>query len=283
MRSTDAAFVAFIDSYLARFISANPLEEPVILSADTGVAKTLPGGMNVEPKLTLYFGTTAIYRGFSRLEMAGRLIRFIRNNGLRFKNDFIRLDAGSVVVDGTGVLLLGGRDHRVAALSATLVANGASLLGDDATLWDPVDRLMYPTGLPITLEVDLAHAAFPGLVPAPRRRRRRGDDAVPRVWPVPLRPDDLGGVAASDPAAIKRVLIVEFRDAGPTTLEPIGLTESVFTASRSVTNLEVWGERSLIALRELFERVPLVRLVTSSIGEAADVVLRSAGTVERAS
>jgi hypothetical protein len=283
VRSTDSTFVDFVDTYLAGFRSPDELEEPAMLSADAGVAKTLPGNVKVEPKMTLYFGTTAIYRGFSHLEMAGRLIRFVRNNGLRFKNDFIRLGAGSVVVDGSAVLLLGGRDHRVAALSAKLVERGASLLGDDVTLWEPVDRLVHPTGLPITLEVDLAHAAFPEIVPAHRRRRGRDQKAIPRVWPVPLKPEDLGGAHALEPAVIGRVLVVEFRDEGPTTLDPIGLGEAVFAGSGSVANLEVWGERSLIALRELYETAPFLRLVTSSIDDAADAVQRALPHMESAS
>ena len=55
-----------------------------------------------------------------------------------------------MVVDGGAVLLLGGGDHRVAALTAKLVASGATLLGDDTTVWEPVDRLVHPVGMPIT-------------------------------------------------------------------------------------------------------------------------------------
>ena len=252
------------------------------MSADCGASKILPGNLKVHPKLNLYFGTTAIYRGFSQLEMAGRLIRFMRNGAIRFKNDFIRLDAGSVIVDGSAVLLLGGGDHRVAALSAALVAKGGSLLGDDVTLWDPVDRFLHPVGFPITLDRDLAHASFPALVPSPPRRRRHNQSAVPRVWPVPLRPGDLGGSYAMQATPIGHVMMVEFRD-GATAVEPIKATQAVFGAARSVRNLEIWGERSLIAFRELYQRVPFFRLATSSVDDAADAIVRSLSDVERVS
>ena len=186
MRSTEPGFVDLIDGFLHDFRADSDLEEPSILSADCGATKTLPGNMKVEPKLTLYFGTTAIYRGFSRLEMAGRLLRFVRGHGLRFKNDFIRLDAGSVVMGNAGILLLGGGDHRVAALSAKLVARGASLLGDDTTVWEPVDRLVHPLGMPVTLDADLAHAAFPELVPVGRSTCSRSRESG-------RRPADLAG------------------------------------------------------------------------------------------
>jgi hypothetical protein len=278
-------FVDLVDHYLVDH--RHPLDDVddcSVISADCGASKTLPGNMKVQAKLTLYFGTTAIYRGFSQLEMAGRLIRFMRNRTIRFKSDYIRLDAGSVVVDGGAVLLLGGRDHRVAALTAALVAKGASLLGDDVTLWEPVDRFLHPVGLPITLDGDLAHATFPETAPAPARRpRRRDESAVPRVWPVPLRPEDLGGSHAFEAAPIRHVLMVELHEGGPTTLEPLDATHAVFEASRSVGNLEVWGERSLIALRELHERVPFVRLAAGSVHEAADAVLHSLPEMERAS
>lgn len=248
-----------------------------MLSADCGTAKNLPGHMKVESKLTLYFGTTAIYRGFSQLEMAGRLIRFMRSNGWRFRNDFIRLEGGSVVVDGGAVLLLGGGDHRVAAIAARLVANGASLLGDDITVWEPVDRLLHPLGMPIVLDADLAHEAFPESVPPPGRRVRVRNDrtAVPRIWPVPLRPEDLGGDQAREPAAIRHVFVVDMVDDAPTTLETLSLSEAVFAASASVRNIEIWGERAMIAFRELYQHVPFSRLVTSSMDEAADALRRS--------
>ncbi len=274
VRSTEAGFVDLVDSFLHDHRTDGDLEEPTILSADCGAAKTLPGTMKVDSKLTLYFSTTAIYRGFSQLEMAGRLLRFVRNHGLRFKNDVIRLDAGSVAMGGAAILLLSGGDHRVSALSAKLVAQGASLLGDDATIWEPVDRLLHPVGMPITLDADLAHAAFPDLVPPVGRRVRARNDqaAIPRIWPVPLRPEELGGSAASEPQAVEQVFVLDFRDEAPTTMEPMGLADAVFAASRSVHNMEIWGERALIAFRELYERVPFVRLTTSSVEEAADAV-----------
>ena len=274
MRSTEPGFADLIDSYLHDHRADADLEDPAILSADCGATKHLPGNMNVESKLTLYFSTTAIYRGFSQLEMAGRLLRFVRKHGLRFRNDVIRLDAGSVVVDGGAVLLLGGGNHRVAALSAKLAASGASLLGDDVTVWEPVDRMVHPVGMPITMDADLAHDSFPELVPPVRRRvrARRGQNEVPHMWPVPIRPEDLGSVTADSPAPIRQVLVVDIHDAGPTTIEPIGLAEAVFAASRSVANLEVWGERALIAFRELYAQVPFSRLSTGSIEEAADAV-----------
>jgi hypothetical protein len=274
VRSTEAGFVDLVDSFLHDHRADGDLEEPTILSADLGAAKTLPGTMKVEPKLTLYFSTTAIYRGFSQLEMAGRLIRFMRKHGLRFRNDVFRLDAGSVVVDGGAVLLLGGGNHRVAALTAKLVAGGATLLGDDATIWEPVDRLVYPVGMPITMDADLAHDSFPELVPPVRRRVRvrRDQSEVPHMWPVPIRPEDLGSAAADGPAPIRNVFVVDIHEGGPTTVEPIGLAEAVFAASRSVANLEIWGERGLIAFRELYEQVPFMRLSTSSIDEGADAV-----------
>ena len=78
---------------------------------------------------------------------------------------------------------------------------------------------------------------------------------------------------ATEPEEIAHVLVVDFRDEGPTTMEPMGLAEAVFAASRSVGNMEIWGERALIALRELYERVPFLRLSTSSVDDAADLVL----------
>jgi hypothetical protein len=277
VRSTEPGFVDLVDGLLDEHRTSADLEKPSILSSDCGSAKILPGDMKIESKLTLYFGTTAIYRGFSQLEMAGRLIRFMRSNGWRFRNDFIRLEAGSVVVDGGAVLLLGGGDHRVAAIAARLVARGASLLGDDMTVWEPVDRLLHPLGMPITLDADLAHEAFPDSVPPPGRRVRVTNDraAVPRIWPVPLRPEDLGGDQAREPAAIRHVFVVDMVDDAPTTLETLSLSEAVFAASASVRNIEIWGERAMIAFRELYQHVPFSRLVTSSVDEAADAVRRS--------
>ena len=81
------------------------------------------------------------------------------------------------------------------------------------------------------------------------------------MWPVPIRPEDLGSAAADGPAPIRHVFVVDIHEDGPTTVEPIGLAEAVFAASRSVANLEIWGERALIAFRELYEQVPFTRLV----------------------
>jgi hypothetical protein len=242
-----------------------------MLSADAGRASI--GNAKVTPKLALYFGTRAIYRGFSQLEMAGRLVRFVRNHGLRFKSDFIRLNAGAVTIDGSGVLLLGANDHRIAAVTAHLVARGGALLGDDAVLWDPVDRTVQPTALPITLQADFGHEAFPDLVAAPRRRRVREGDIVPQVWPVPIDPAELGGRYAEQPAAIRRVYLVQVVDQGPATNRPLGVAEAVFRASASVANIGIWGERALIALRELFEAAPVSAITTERPSDAADAIL----------
>jgi hypothetical protein len=248
-------------------------DEPPGMSADCGVAKDLAGTMRMRPKLTLYFGTIAIYRGFSSHEMAGRMIGFVRDGATRFKDEFVRLHAGSVAVDGGVILLPGAPDSRLQALSAALVARGGSLLGDDLTLLEPVDRLAHPLGLPLLVESGLAAGMFPGIAPPPPRRLRGRQPPVP--WTVPLSPAEVGGASATEPAPLRWVVLPEFRDEGPTSLEPIDGSLAVFATSRSVLNWHIWQERALILIRELLASVPVARLVVSDVDEGAELLMSS--------
>jgi hypothetical protein len=273
VRSTDPSFVELVDALLHPYRRPRPDEdEPPGMSADCGVTKEIPG-MPLRRKLTLYFGTIAIYRGFSFHEMAGRMIGFVRDGATRFRDEFLRLHAGSVAVDGGVILMPGAPDPRLQALSAALVARGGSLLGDDLTLLEPVDRLVHPLGLPLLVESGLASNMFPGTAPLPPRRLRGRQPPVP--WTVPIRPVDVGGGSAVEPAPLRWVVLPEFRDDGPPSLEPIAASMAVFATSRSVLNWHIWQERALILIRELLTTVPVARLVASSIDEGADRLIAS--------
>jgi len=269
VRSTDVR----LSELLGRLLAEARREEgsdAIQFSADLGTERPVPGRAKVTSLKRLFFGSTLIYRGRSMHELAARLISGFRDWTNNRSNEFFRVRAGSLVVDGGAVLLPSAPSSDLAALVA-LAARGGQVgyLGDEITNVDPVMSRAHGIGFPLL--IDGAHMArFPELEADPSRPpRRRGQllpiQARPR-WPVRL--DEIAGVA-SPPTPIRWIVFPRFEGEGPTELRPIGKAEGVFRMSEAALNLHVWAERSFPFMQRLVQDHLVGELRVGDLDEGA--------------
>jgi hypothetical protein len=216
--------------------------------------------------------------------MLARLISSARDVATSHSNQFVRIRAGAVEVDGAALVLPSDPEPRLPALVGSLVGRGAGLLGDELVNAEPILRRIHGVALPLLLDTqDLG--LFPAITdrPAPGRRRgpardREAHRAVTPRWPVSV--EELGGRHA-EPAPIGRIVFPAFEPGASTEFRPIGRADALFRFTRSCLNLNVWGERALILMRELLGSAPTAELVVGSVPEAAELLLRSTAPVAR--
>jgi hypothetical protein len=280
VRSTQGSFLELARPYLAPFAAEpEPGADVMRFSADCGVERTLPGGVRVRGVNTLYRDAVAVFRGRDRREMLARLISSARDVATSHSNQFVRIRAGAAAVGDAAVVLPSDPEPHLSALVGSLAARGAGYLGDELVNLDPILRRVHGVALPLlldTADLDL----FPPIAerPTPGRRRasaprRAASRAITPRWPASV--EELGGRPA-EPAPIGWIVFPTFEPGARTELRPTARAEALFRFTRSCLNLNVWGERALILMRELLESTPTAELVVGSIPEAADLLLRSA-------
>jgi hypothetical protein len=227
-------------------------------------------------KRTLYFGTLPLYRGRGDLEMLGRLIAFVRSMATDRGNEFIRVRAGAVGIGGAAILLPTLAERGLNGLVASLVSLGAEALADDMTRIDPILHQVHPLALPLLLDPDDL-ALFSDLGRTPTRMRRRITEFQRQAMHrQPVAPQELGGALGTEPTPIRWIVFPEFARDDETHLEPAGGAQSLFRFAETRLNLHVWGDRTLVLMRDLLEESPVSRLVVGSAGDAARLVLETA-------
>lgn len=228
----------------------------------------------IEARSRLFVGGLKIYDGFSQEEMVGRLISGVRDIATRASNEFVRVRAGGVVMNEGALLLPSQPSSSLPTLVAVIVRSGAGFLGDEIVNIDPVLRRLHSSSLPLLLDRgDLS--LFPDLNQGPPPRRRSRDrDAGARGPRHAVRLEELGGHRAQ-PVAAGRVVFPSFQPGARTELRAIGKAEALFRFTQSCLNLNVWGDRALILMREMLDAVDVQELVAGSITEAADLLLAS--------
>ena len=248
-----------------------------MFSADLGEDRIIRGGKRLAGKRVLYFNGVQIYRGRLDDEMAAKLVSFCRDLATKNANEFVRIRAGAVTFAGGAVIFPSMPEPHLPALVSLLVRAGSGYLGDEEVHVDPVLWKIHGTGVPILLDEDDL-----GLLPEltreanPRRRRRDSRPETQALTPRRLvAPQELGGRFA-DPAPLRWIVLPEFTPGADTRLEALGGSGALFQIVRSVLNLNTWGDRALLFLRELLDTVPTSRLVVGSLPGASELVLEAA-------
>lgn len=272
VRATDAAFLDLVRPYLGPFRVPQPLEGFRRFSANVGEDRTWPGGKVTRGISTLYLGMLRVYRGRYRKEMAGRLLSLVRDMVTDGQNEFFRVRAGAVVVNGGAVLLPAPPGQHLAGLVALLVQGGAGYVADSMAKIDPVLRRVHGTPLPLMVDEE-DFSLLRGIESPVVRARRDGRRSV--VPPLPVSVEELGGRWA-DPAPLGWIALVSFRPGEETRLEPAGGADALFGFTEAVLNLHVWQDRALLFARDLLESMPVSRLVVGSLPEAADLLIQTA-------
>lgn len=273
VRSTDQGFLDLLRGYLGRHLVDSLEGWATTFSADCGETKQLAGGKVVYGINRLYSGELKIFEGRVRDEMAGRLIGAVRDLATQHSNEYVRVRAGGVVVDGAAVLMPSPPQAHLPALTAMLVQRGAQFLGDEVVNVDPVLRRAH--GLPLPLLIDgFDLPLFPAIERERTRRKVKGapeevQAKTPRR-PVPV--EELGGEEGA-PAPIRGLVFPFFEEGAETRLEPFGGSAALFRFTEATLNLHVWTDRAFVLQRELIEAAAVSRLVVGgSLEEAADVL-----------
>jgi hypothetical protein len=276
VRTTDERFLEMLRGYMGSFRVDEAHVDEVVVSADCGAERVLPGGKRVEGRLNLYFGNMWIYRGRSIEEMVARLAGYLRSMSTYFQDEFVRIRAGAVEINGRALLLPSPPEPHLPSLVGMLLKEGAGYLGDEQVHVEPVLRRVHSSGLP--LMIDSQDVELFSTLNRKRPRRRSGDEPPPDLRAATPRqavaPEELGG-RWGNPAPIGWIVFPKF-DQAETMLEPAGGADAIFRFSQGVMNLHVWGERAFVLMQELIEETPVSRLAVGSLEEAASLLLRTA-------
>lgn len=263
-------------SYIGPHLVTEPGEGATLFSADCGESKTIAGGKVVHGISRLYSNGMKIFEGRVKDEMAGRLVSGVRDLATQHSNEFVRVRAAGVVLDGAAVVLPSPPQAHLPALAGLLVQRGGAFLGDEVVNLDPILRRVHGVPLPLLIDgFDLP--LFPDIERERTRRKMRGTPEeiqakTPRR-PVPV--DELGGSPAP-PSRIGAIVFPFFDEGAETRLEPFGGAPALFRFTEATLNLHVWTDRAFVLQRDLMEAVPVSRLVVGSLVDAADVVAAAA-------
>jgi hypothetical protein len=264
--------------HLARYRVEEAKPGETLFSADCGTERVLPGGRVLRGKHNLYWKSLKIYEGRRYDEMAARLIGFARDWATLLSNEFVRLRAGGVAIDGAALIFPANPQPHLPALMGLLVRSGARYYGDEMVNVDPILRRIH--GLPLPLRIDGQDVSlFPELGLEPSREPRwklevpEGYEGMTTRAAVAV--DAIGGTDA-EPAPIGWIVFPDFEPGAETRLEPLGGAPALFRFTQSVLNLHVWEDRALVLMRDLIESAPVSRLVVGSLEEAADLVIQTA-------
>jgi hypothetical protein len=274
VRSTDARLFELLQRYLRGFHLQEGSDD-ILFSADCGVERRVAGRAQVTSLKRLFFGSTLIYRGRSLHELAARLISGIRDWTNDQSNEFFRVRAGAVAIEGHALLLPSAPSIDLAALVGSLVRGGGiGYIGDEIANVDPILGQAHGVGLPLLIDGGRM-SLFPEIPadPSPPRRRRGQEAPVqarPR-WPVLL--EEIGGNAAP-PTEIRWIVFPEFKQGESTRLEPIAKAEAVFRLSEAALNMHIWTDRALTLMRRLVDEHVVGRLTIGDLQEGADWLAR---------
>jgi hypothetical protein len=212
-----------------------------------------------------------IYHGPDPEAMVGALLLMMRSLSLDYLDEFVRVRGGSVVLEGSGVLLPTPDDRpETATLIALMLSRGAGYLGDDVSLVDPVLRRLHPSAFPLLVDADAASRIGGPGAQGPRRRSRRATRGRHAVALESL------GSRRAEPAPVRWVVFPSFEPGSPTRIDPGGGAMAVFGLSQACANLDVWEERALMLFRGLAEDATVSRLVVGSLEDAADLLTEAA-------
>ena len=281
VRSTDGGFLELLRGYLGGFRIDHASEDTMNFQVDCGTPRALPGGKALRPIANLYLGRLRIFCGPRWDEMAGRLISGVRDMVTARSNEFVRLRAAGVVIDGNAMILPSPPNPHLPALAAMLACAGAGYLGDEVVNIDPILRQVHGIPFPILVDVsDLGY--FPEVNGRARRRPgERASDAERASARTPRRPipvEELRGNRGS-PAQLSRIVFPVFKPGEVTRLGSVMDAEAVFLLMEAMLNAHIWTDRALTLARSLVETTSVDRMIIGTIPEAVDLLMRGEAEV----
>lgn len=270
VRTTDVRFLGVLGHYLGEYRTEDGPRD-ILFSADCGVEKELAGGKTARGKKRLYFQAILIFQGNGLEEMAGRLISSARDWTNHQSNEFLRIRAGGVTLDGGTLLMPSPPEPNLATLVALLVSSGAGYVGDEIVNIDPVLRRAHGTGLPLLVSAEDV-SLLPGFDAFGSRPRRRRTNQ-PRTY-RPVRLDELQGSTAR-PTDVRWIVFPAFRPGAVTEIREIGKADALFRFTQAGLNLHIWTDRAFVLMQDLLTSASVVELVIGDVKEAAASLIGS--------
>jgi hypothetical protein len=196
VRATDQGFLDLMRGYLGGTHLVDGHEGwATLFSADCGEERTMAGGKVVYGISRLYSNGLKIFEGRVQDEMAGRLISGVRDLATQHSNEYVRIRASGIVVDGAAVLFPSPPQAHLPAFAGLLVQRGAGYLGDEVVNVDPVLRRAHGLSLPLLIDgFDLP--LFPHIERERTRRKMKGTPEEVQAK-TPRRPVPVGSIQAS--------------------------------------------------------------------------------------
>jgi hypothetical protein len=270
VRTTDVRFLGVLRRYLGAY-RAEDGPRDILFSADCGIEKSLVGGAEVRGKKRLFFQDILIFKGTGMEEMVGRLLSGARSWTNNQSNEFLRVRAGGVTLDGSTLLLPSQPEPHLATLVALLVSNGAGYIGDEIVNVDPILRRAHGTGLPLLVNTDDL-PLLPDLdVATPKPRRRRATRSR-SYWPLLV--EDLHGAPAS-PSEVGWIVFPTFLPGAETAFREIGKADALFRFTQAGLNLHIWTDRALVLMQGLLGSASVAELVIGDLSDGAASLLGS--------
>jgi hypothetical protein len=271
IRTTDPSFLEVLRRSIGRFLTGRPESDWYLFSADARPDRRL-GGTSIRGKHSLYTSGLLVYTGLSLDEMAGRLIRIIRDRLTGNAHEYVHISGAAVALEGGALLLPSAPNEHLPLLAALLVRAGAAYLGDEVVRLDPVLRLVHPLPLPLLLDTDdIALVPELGREPVPRLRSMDPPQA-PMTNRRPVNLEELGGEAAP-PTPIQWIVFPTFEPGAETRLLPMTKAEATFhLGGTAMLNRDIWRERALFLARDLSATTTVARLVVGSPARAVELL-----------
>jgi len=169
--------------------------------------------------------------------------------------DHLLVHAGSVAIDGGGILLPATAGSGKSSTVLAMLEAGFAYLSDEFAAIDPVSGSVYPVAKRIAIGWETM-PLFPGL------EERLADPSDPDLALPPrfVRPEDVGA-PTSGPVPPSAIVVPTAEFEGPPRLEPITAAAAVEVLASSSFNLFRYGERGVVLLGRVAQRAPAFRLV----------------------
>jgi hypothetical protein len=271
IRSTDPSFIELLRGFIGSFRTGSGESDWYLFSADARPDRRL-GQKTIRGKHSLYTSGLLIYSGLSMDEMAGRLIRVLRDRLTGNAHEFVQLSGAGVVLDGGALLLPSAPSQHLPLLAAMLVRAGGAYVGDEILQIDPILRQAHPLPLPLLIDTeDISLLADLGRERVPKLRSME-QPKEPLTNRRPVNVHELGGHLA-DPAPVRWIVFPSFAPGAPTEFLPMSRAEATFhLASTALLNRDIWRDRALHLARDLTTTATVARLVVGSAEKAVDLL-----------
>lgn len=184
-------------------------------------------------------------------------------------NQYLLLHAGTLEIDGHGLLLIGEPGSGKSTLTAALALAGARALSDEFGVLRPADGKLLPIPKPVALKnrsIELIRSWSAEAVVGPTYHNTHKGDVAHLAMPR------ASAEARSVPATPRAIVFPTWTEDASTTLEPVGPAEAFGLVAGNSFNFPTTGEQGFDAVEALVRRCTCHRMRFSRLDDALDTL-----------